>query len=255
MKRPVIIDMDLTADDVNALEIAAKSHQVDIKAVTLAGADAKCAASYVKALCGQMNIDCKTAAGASKPIFKDEFGKGNIYGTYVFNGGISGSCGDSNDYPWDVIADEAEKAEGNLEIITLGPVTNIAVTLLRYPNIKPLIKHIFIAAGAGYTGNIAPYSEFNAYCDPDALQILFDSGIPLTLFPLEAAELCRSELKGDIIYAAAAMYAFIGRQQTETKDYYVVCENRNGENRGWTIIDRLGKYKKEPNVSVVTAIK
>jgi len=254
MKRPVIIDMDRTCDDVAALEIAAKTNEIDIKAVTLVGSDAKQKTQYTKELCRQLNIDCKAATGALKPIFKDEFIQRDLYGRYAVNVNISGSSdGDSCNYPWDIIADEAEKAKGNLEIITLGPVTNVAITLLRYPKVKTLIKRIFVAAGAGYTGNVAPYSEYNAYCDPDALQIIFDSGIPVTLFPLEAADYFSKDIKGCIPYSAAAMTAFGNLQTVCTKDYYVVCETRKGENQGWTIVDRLGKYKKKPNISVVTA--
>lgn len=252
MKRPVIIDMDFTADDAAALEIAAKSGATDIKSVTVVGADAEQTARYVKTFCGQLGINCKTAQGAVKPIFKTEFDKRDIYGKYGTAGQISACCDNAeNEYAWDIILSEAEKAKGELEIITLGPVTNIAVTLLRYPQIKPLIKHIFVAAGAGYIGNAAPYSEFNAYCDPDALQIIFDSGIPVTLFPLEAAEHYSAESKDSAVYAAAAMTAFLNPQSVQTEKYYAVCETRSGENQGWTIIDRLGKYKKKPNISVV----
>lgn len=246
MKRPVIIDTDLTTDDIAAFSAVAESELLDIKAISVAGKNAEYKTKKLSDICKSLGICCTFAAGAVKPVFKAEFSNQDIYGNIAVTE-TADCCSVPTNYPWDIISTEAEKADGSLEIITLGPVTNIAITLLRYPHIKPLIKHIFIAAGANYTGNAAPYSEYNAYCDPDALQILFDSGVPVILFPLEGAENCN--IGG---YAAAAMDAFINIDTLKTKEYFAVCETRSGENQGWTVIDRLGKYKKAANISVVT---
>ena len=281
MKRPVIIDTDLTVDDAVALAVVAQAENIDIKAVTIVGKNAAETAMVAETFCKKYNIYCQTGTGAVKPIFKDEFSTDDIYGEHAVYGSFLPCCGNVCDkYAWDVICAEAEKAKGELEILTLGPLTNIAVTLLRYPHIKSLIKRIFVVAGAGYTGNVAPYSEYNAYCDPDALQIVLDSGIPVVLCPLEATEnrklsteeIMHTEFKSETVkklfdictnkanicaenninlYSLAATAAFV-TDSFETKDYYVICETRSGENQGWTIIDRLGKYKKEPNIKVVT---
>lgn len=249
MKKTVIVDTDLTVDDIAALKILAQNDAIDIKAVTVSG---EAAQKYTaETLRGQLNINCTVAAGAAKPIFKERFSNECPYGKADF--AIADlTCGENSgkEYPWDVILSEAQKAGGNLQIITLGPLTNIAITLLRYPQVKSLIKRIFVAAGANYIGNAAPYSEYNAFCDPDALQIVIDCGVPVTMFPLEACENYRTDDEKDIGYSAAAATAFFN-ENIQTKEYYVKCETRNGDNQGWTIIDRLCKYKKEPNITVV----
>lgn len=251
MKKPVIIDTDLTSDDIAALKILAQSNKADIKAVTLVSEQPKAAFSCAETLCKEIGISCTIAPGAVKPIFKEQYSNDCPYGKTALTYENSMCCEDEKiEYPWDVILDESQKAGGQLEIVALGPLTNVAVTLLRYPQIKPLIKRIFIAAGAHYVGNAAPYSEYNAFCDPDALQIVIDSGVPVTLFPLEAAENCKKNSGGDMEYSAAAVTSFLN-DNIQTKDYYVKCETRAGENQGWTIIDRLGKYKKQANVTVV----
>lgn len=245
MKRPVIIDTDLTLDDAAAIALAAESEKIDIKAVTLVGENPQLLFNKAKTLCHRLGVNCRIAAGATKPVFKDAFDKKDIYGLYDAAENLQNCEAISCEYPWDIIREAAENSQEQLEIITLGPATNVATALLRYPQIKPLVKSIFVAAGAGYTGNAAPYSEYNAYCDPDALQIIIDSGIPVTLFPLEAADMKNNE------YSLDAMKAFLNLQDLQTENYYVRSETRSGENQGWTIIDRLGKYKKEPNISVV----
>ena len=283
MKRPVIIDTDLTLDDAVALAIASKSEDIEIKAVTTVGENKYRINQISASISKAFDMCCQTGTGGVKPVFKDEFNTDDVYGEYTIYDGVLPKCEDKdNGYAWDIIRAEAEKVEGNLEILTLGPVTNIAIAILRYPHIKPMIKQIFVVAGAGYTGNAAPYSEYNAYCDPDALQIVFDSGIPVVLCPLEALENCGLDAEklfckdfenktvkslfevyknnkqlciNDkiVINSAVAASAFINSAY-ETKDYFAACETRTGENQGWTIIDRLGKYKKEPNIKVVTKI-
>ena len=72
-----------------------------------------------------------------------------------------------------------------LTIIATGPLTNIALTLLAYPDIKLLIKEIVLMGGAIGLGNVTPAAEFNIYVDPEAASIVFNSGLPVTMVPLE----------------------------------------------------------------------
>ncbi|MBR2503242.1 MAG: nucleoside hydrolase [Oscillospiraceae bacterium] len=273
-KIPLIIDTDLTRDDIVAVAMAANCGKYDIKAISCYGE------WFVETvqLRDSLGLDCPVCWGAMKPLFRQENGE-DIYGNTDadFDGKTSIGTKDE-DYPWDRIYSEAVKAQGKLEIVTLGPVTNIALTLLRYPQIKPLIKHIFCFAGSAYKGNILPYSEYNAYSDPDALKIVFDSGIAVTMCGLDGIESCAVETgeiknihslndmveksmqiyrrtnEADVsIESAAAMSCYIDSDAVQTKDFYVAVETKIGITRGQTIVDRLGKYKKAPNIRVVTA--
>jgi purine nucleosidase len=75
---------------------------------------------------------------------------------------------------------------GTITLCTLGPLTNIALALVREPRIASRIKQI-VAMGGGYFegGNVTPSAEFNIYVDPHAARLVFEAGIPLTLIPLD----------------------------------------------------------------------
>ena len=191
-------------------------------------------------------------------------------------------------YAWDIIRDEAIKANGELEIITLGPLTNIAITFMRYPEIKPLIKRIICMGGSAYDGNVTPKAEFNVWVDPDACNYVFHSGVPIVMCGLDSTEhayLTIDELKGFLgkdtkikeLFDHIFKF-FINRRENSTEDdklqtiydaitiawvldesigttnkYYVTVETK-GPNAGWTIVDHRNKYKKEPNVEVLETV-
>lgn len=70
-------------------------------------------------------------------------------------------------------------------MIAVGPLTNIAITLGKYPQIKPLLKRILIMGGSAVKGNTTPAAEFNIYADPHAAQLVFKSGVPIVMCGLD----------------------------------------------------------------------
>jgi purine nucleosidase len=98
------------------------------------------------------------------------------------------------------------KSEGALTIIGLGPATNIPELLHRYG--RSAIEKIVLMSGVFFDrGNITPYAEFNAYCDPHALQATLDLGIPVTIVPLDV---CRK-----IQLSRATLAAYAKADETE----------------------------------------
>jgi purine nucleosidase len=82
----------------------------------------------------------------------------------------------------DALIDLFTGSPGQLELITLGPLTNIAMACLKEPRFAPSVKAAYIMGGAGFgPGNITPVAEFNIYVDAEAAAIVFDSGLPLTV--------------------------------------------------------------------------
>jgi purine nucleosidase len=76
--------------------------------------------------------------------------------------------------------------EAEITLCTLGPLTDIALALTRAPEIKPKIREIVMMAGAYFeVGNITPAAEFNVYVDPTAADLVFKSGVPITMMPLD----------------------------------------------------------------------
>ncbi len=79
------------------------------------------------------------------------------------------------------------KANKGLTLVTIGPLTNIAMALNIYPDLKNYIKEMVIMGGAVNYGNVTKFAEFNFAADPESVQFVFDSGIPLTIVPWDAA--------------------------------------------------------------------
>ncbi|MEA1910636.1 MAG: nucleoside hydrolase [Spirochaetota bacterium] len=82
---------------------------------------------------------------------------------------------------------KAAKENPGLTLVTLGPLTNIAMSINLYPELKSLIKEIVVMGGALDKGNITKFAEFNFAADPESVQFVFDAGIPLTIVPWDAA--------------------------------------------------------------------
>ena len=71
---------------------------------------------------------------------------------------------------------------GELEIVTLGPLTNLAMAVLKAPALAEQVKRVYVMGGSGLTpGNITPLAEFNFYADAEAAHLVLNAGLPLTL--------------------------------------------------------------------------
>jgi purine nucleosidase len=76
--------------------------------------------------------------------------------------------------------------DGEITLCTLGPLTDIGLAFTRAPEIKPKVREIVMMAGAYFeVGNITPAAEFNVYVDPTAADLVFKSGVPITVMPLD----------------------------------------------------------------------
>lgn len=289
IKRPIIIDTDPGVDDTVAILLAVANEALDIKAINPVSGNVEYAltAQNTIRLVEKLRINCKVGIGAEKPLFVASKSSEGVHG----EGGLGGFHLPATDrkfdgYAWDIIKDEAIKAKGELEIIALGPLTNIAITLMRYPEIKPLIKRIVCMAGAGYSGNANSYAEFNVWADPDACKVVFESGVPIVMCGLDGNEPCgltideltefvgqntqQSDIidhifkyfvkrrgepgqkdNNQVINDAITMAYLIDENIGTTKRFYVAVETKGTLCVGQTIVDRLNKYWKEPNVEVL----
>lgn len=291
IKRPIIIDTDPGVDDTIAIMLANADPSLDIKAITPVTGNVQYALTSRNALFLReyLDMDCKVGDGAHTPLFIENKDAGDIHGT----GGMGGYRVPTpqkgfDGYAWDIIKEEAEKAGGELEIVTLGPLTNIAITLLRYPEIKPLIKRIVCMAGTGGTGNMNRYAEFNVWIDPEAADIVFKSGVPVTMCGLDGNDFCGitiDELNGylekvkgskiedlfshifkhfvkrriaggpedciQVINDAITMAYLIDGNLGKTQKCFVQVETKGTVCAGQTIVDFNGISKQEPNVDVL----
>lgn len=185
-RRKVIIDSDTGGDDATAILMALSEESVDVLGITV--------------LAGNVNIDQAAAnalmtveiAGKETPVYKGA--ETNLAGTEHETFSIFGEdgMGDQNlihpsrepetKNAVDFIIETVETNPGEVELIAIGPMTNIAMALEKQPDIAGKIKHIWFMGSAGLgIGNATPVAEFNAYKDAEACQLVLQSGVPMTV--------------------------------------------------------------------------
>ena len=185
-----IIDMDPGTDDALALIIALNSIDIDLIGVTTVGGNARLSHTTGNALSLLTFLgaqDVPVATGASSPL----------YGSFTYAYHFHGTNGLGLQLPnpstktvqtkaADFLVEAVKDVAAPIKIIALGPLTNIAMAMEAEPHLIDSIEEIVVMGGAvDCQGNITEYAEFNIYNDPWAANIVFNSGVPVTLVGLD----------------------------------------------------------------------
>ena len=189
----VIIDTDPGTDDALALIMAMNSPNLEILGLTTVGGNATLADTtrntlrLLKHLC---RADIPVYQGAAWPIL------GKFHYGYYYHG--SAALGVRLPSPKrrprtqraaDYIVERARANRGDLTVLALGPLTNIAAAIAKEPRIADWVSEIVIMGGAvSVPGNVTPYAEFNTYNDPEAARIVLSSGVRATLVGLDVCD-------------------------------------------------------------------
>ncbi|MGN5013005.1 pyrimidine-specific ribonucleoside hydrolase RihA [Aeromonas veronii] len=190
MALPVILDCDPGHDDAIALILALASPELDVLAVTTSAGNQTPDKTLNNALRILTLLGCDdipVAAGAPKPLARELIIADNVHG----ESGLDGpKLPDPAFAPQAMTGLElmAKCLRESLEPVTLvptGPLTNIALLLAAHPELKGKIARIVLMGGAAGAGNWTPAAEFNIYVDPEAADIVFKSGIPITMCGLD----------------------------------------------------------------------
>lgn len=189
-RKPVWIDSDCGIDDAVALLAAFKLESLDIKGISAVCGNVEESKTFVN----NRNIaymanrtDVKVYHGATKPLNIALTTASHVHG----NNGLGNIVIDESDAPletemaWDMIYKAAKEAKGELEVVAIGPLTNIAIAIAKYPDLEKSIKRLLIMGGAIEGGNATTAAEFNIYADPHAAQAVFKSSIPKVMFGLD----------------------------------------------------------------------
>lgn len=186
---PLWIDCDPGIDDAIAILIANKLH-AEIVGISAAAGNVPLEHTFDNArkLVEFMNSDVKVYKGANKPMLRDRVTAKAVHGQDGLGGvELPSAKNKIEDKPaFDAIYEAALQYKNELEIVAVGPMTNIALTILKHPDFAKMIKRIIIMGGSTNYGNVTPAAEFNIYADPEAAQTLFLSGIPVVMFALDA---------------------------------------------------------------------
>ena len=178
-RRPFILDVDTGIDDSLALLYACASSEVELVAVTcVAGnVDARQVAENTRAvleLAGRTDVE--VALGRETPLVRDLETTPETHGPrgigYAELPPPSRPLSDR--HAVDLLIEEARRRPGELTLVTLGPLTNLAVAVLREPDLPRLLDR-YVLMGGSYRspGNTAPTSEWNVHVDPDAARVVF----------------------------------------------------------------------------------
>lgn len=189
-KRKVIIDTDTGADDASALILAAKSGKLDILGVTTLVGNVGLEQSTRNALAA-LEI-----AGSKAPVYNgaaENYSGEKIEAVSVFgsdgmgDAGLINTTAEAEDKDAvDFILETVKQYPNEVEIIVLGPATNIAKAIERDPETMKAAKMIWSMGTAGLgPGNATPVAEFNIYADAEAYKVMLDSGIPVTVIGLD----------------------------------------------------------------------
>jgi purine nucleosidase len=185
----------------------------------------------------------------------------------------------------DLIVELVMAAPGEITLVPIAPLTNIALALRREPRIATAVREVVLMGGSFTRGNVTPAAEFNIYVDPEAAAMVFAAGWPLTMIGLdlthqalvtpEVAErvaalgtpvaatvtrmlrfyASRASLPGGVpLHDPCAVARVIAPSLIECRDAFVAVETSGAWTRGMTVTDFTGRLGHPVNAKVATAL-
>eukprot|EP00744_Colponema_vietnamica_P001110 GILI01001879.1.p1 GENE.GILI01001879.1~~GILI01001879.1.p1 ORF type:complete len:327 (-),score=89.82 GILI01001879.1:350-1330(-) len=299
MPTKTIIDCDPGVDDSLALCLAFSARdQLDVQGVTVVMGNNNDLDLLAYNACGLIEMcgygDIPVVKGAQKPLHGEWsghvairiHGENGVGGAKFRNPPSLRNLNHNYSSAAHYIVSACSAAPGEIQLITLGPLTNIASALLLCPQLPSLIKRIVMMGGSvGFKGNKTPCAEANIGNDPDAARIVFESGIPIVMAGLNlthgilsSSAFLSSLGEGPVgsflveamthytsfltswgyseipIHDSTAVMAAIHPELFVSKRAFVAVETKGEFTRGQTIADWKGQWKREPQVDVLTEV-
>ncbi len=290
----LLIDCDPGVDDAIALLLAFGSPELNLLGITTVGGNVPLVHTQTNArkICELALVrDIPVAAGCGRPLVRSRV----TTAEYVHGETGLGQMAFppptlplSPQHGVDFLIDRLMTAAEPIAVATLGPLTNLAVALVKTPEIATKIQSLTVMGGAMTYGNITPSAEFNFYCDPHAAQVVFEAGLPVTMIGLDVTHqaiatpdrLARIRAVGDPIGTTVATlleqyshhdmahYGLAGAPLHDpcvvaylidptlfkTRRCFVEIETQSAMSLGRSIVDWSGVSGQMPNVEVVSEI-
>jgi inosine-uridine nucleoside N-ribohydrolase len=193
MPRQIIIDTDPGLDDAVAILLAlAAADELDVLGIVAVAGNLPLAlternARRVCELAGR--LDVAVYAGCAQPMLRPLATAERLHGETSRDRLLLSepTMALRAQHGVDALIETLHSAEaGTVTVCALGPLTNIAMALVKAPEIASRIRELVVMGGAGFElGNVTPAAEFNIHVDPQAAAIVIDSGIPITMIPLD----------------------------------------------------------------------
>ena len=185
MPTPILIDTDTASDDAVALIMALRDPAFEVVAITAVAGNvslpqASRNARYTVELCGAA---APVYEGAARPLRRPPVDASFFHGQDGLGdqGYPPPMAPPASGYGPDVLVERIRERPGIL-LVTLGPLTNVAIALEKAPGIASKVGRCVVMGGAACTvGNVTPAAEYNIWCDPEAARTVFRSGMPIEM--------------------------------------------------------------------------
>lgn len=186
---PVWIDCDTGTDDSVAIMLAHALPELSVIGLSAVAGNSPLYNTFpnTRRVVHLLGADYPVYPGAERPLMREPHVAGKFHGENGL-GDVELPLPDTapeSTFAWDALYATAKRMPGELRLVATGPLTNVAIALTKYPELKQLLHSIALMGGAAVGGNVTPAAEFNIYDDPDAAQIVFKSGVPLVMCGLD----------------------------------------------------------------------
>ncbi|ELY3837677.1 ribonucleoside hydrolase RihC [Cronobacter turicensis] len=284
---PILLDTDPGIDDAVAIAAALFSPALDLQLITTVAGNVSVEKTTRNAL--QLlhfwNADVPVAQGAAIPLARPLRDAASVHG----ESGMEGYTFVEHDRltldvpAFQAIYERLMTATEPLTLVTIGPLTNIALLLTHYPACKAKIKRLVMMGGSSGRGNFTPNAEFNIAIDPEAAARVFDSGVEIVMCGLDVtnqavltpdylAALPSLNRTGKMLHALFSHYrsgsmttglrmhdlcaiAWLVKPELFTlRPCFVAVETRGDYTAGATVVDIEGRLNRPANAQVALGI-
>jgi purine nucleosidase len=290
----IIIDTDPGVDDALAFLLALASPEIQLEALTTTQGNVtleKATRNALSVLELARARHIPVASGSAVPLVQPLRASDHVHG----ESGLGNArlpvpqAGPVPKHAVDYLIERVLAEPGEISVFPIGPLTNIAMAIRKEPRFAGAVKELVIMGGAILEhGNITPQAEFNIYVDPHAAHIVFHSGIPITLIPLDVTHKCMLlqqhvdrlmripspisrfirdvievyiKFSADIGHAGCALHdpltlaTAIAPELLTMKEYFVDVDISDGVSMGKTFADILNVTKKPANMKVAMKVR
>ena len=293
MPRKIVVDCDPGHDDAMAIVLAAASPELELLAVTTVAGNQTLDKTTLNArrVCTVAGIDgVPVAAGCDRPLVRDLVTAPSIHGESGMDGPTFGEPTVELDerHAVDLIVELVLANPGEVTLVPVGPLTNVALALRREPRIAELVQEVVLMGGAYTRGNKTPAAEFNVLVDPEAAAIVFEAGWPVTMVGLDLTHQARATrdvverfaaletplarvvvdlleffggayrrtrgIDGPPVHDACAVARVARPELVECEEAFVAVETEGRWTSGMTVTDFDGRLGRPPNAQVATRL-
>lgn len=294
MATRIIIDTDPGIDDALAFLLALASPEIQLEALTTTQGNVtleKATRNALSVLELARASHTPVASGSVLPLVQPLLASAYVHG----ESGIGNSqlpeprAKPVPEHAVDYLIEHVLAEPGEISIFPIGPLTNIAMAIRKDPRFAKAVKELVIMGGAILEhGNMTPLAEFNIYVDPHAAHIVFHSGIPITLIPLDVTHKCLLKwehverlmkinspisrfireaievylkasyelgYEGSALHDPLTLATIIAPELLTLKEYYVDVDISGGVSMGKTFADVLNVTKKPANMKVAMHVR